>query len=287
MMSTHEEPSAGVKPSPSVSTREELLAVVKRSPEAVFAHRREDWIGLFSDDGVVEDPIGSPPAPVANGVLGRFWDTFIAPHEIVFEVHHDYIVGRDVFRDVIIHTRIGPKILIDVPAYLLYQIDATGKTMKVTRMAAHWNLAELSLGALKIGPRTWWPMTRLFIRMIQQMGFSWVGGYLASLWTGIGKAGLKSVTALADGLEKRNAAAISSQFASGATFELGNQVVASNAVLDALAAGSRLSIEKPVCAGWTVSFRYRIEGPTPSAGLALIEFSPADRHIRRARFFPA
>jgi len=286
MMTTHEEPSATAKSVSAKTTREELLAVVKRSPEAVFAHRREDWIGLFSEDAIVEDPIGSPPAPKAGGVLGRFWDTFIAPHEIVFEVHQDYIVGRDVFRDVIIHTRIGPKILIDVPAYLLYQIDASGKTLEVTRMAAHWNLAELSLGALKIGPRTWWPMTRLFIRMIRTMGFSWVGGYLASLWTGIGKRGLKSANALTQAIEKRDAAAISSLFTSGATFELGNQTVASNAALDLLPAGSRLSIEKPVAAGWTVSFRFRIEGPTPSAGLALLEYSPEEKMLRRARFFP-
>ena len=57
-------------------------------------------------------------------------------------------------------------------------------------MAAHWQLGRLSLGALKLGPRAWLPMTRLFGRMLRLMGLSWVGGYLASLWTGIGARGV-------------------------------------------------------------------------------------------------
>jgi steroid delta-isomerase len=37
------------------------LAVVERSPAHVAAHDRQDWLALFGDDALVEDPVGSPP----------------------------------------------------------------------------------------------------------------------------------------------------------------------------------------------------------------------------------
>jgi hypothetical protein len=266
--------------------REELLAVVERSPEWVAAHHRENWLALFGDDALVEDPVGSPPARKATGALARFWDTFIAPHEIRFEVRRDHVIGRDVFRDAVIHTRIGPGVAIDVPAYLLYQLDDGARGLRVRRMAAHWQLGRLSLGALKLGPRAWLPMTRLFGRMLRVMGLSWVGGYLASLWSGIGARGLAAAHALADAIAARDGGALAALFVDdGATVELGATLLSPRALVDALPAGSRLSIDAPVTAGWTTSFRFRIDGPAPSEGLALLEFDA--QRIRRARFFVA
>lgn len=39
--------------------RERLLAAVERSPHAAAAHDRAGWVGLFTGDGRVEDPVGS------------------------------------------------------------------------------------------------------------------------------------------------------------------------------------------------------------------------------------
>jgi SnoaL-like protein len=269
-------------------TRQELLAVVERSPEHVAAHDRERWLALFGEDALVEDPVGSPPAPKATGKLARFWDTFIAPHEIRFEVRRDHVIGRDVFRDAVIHTRINPHVAIDVPAYLLYQLEDGANGLQVSRMAAHWQLGQLSLGALKLGPRAWLPMTRLFGRMLWLMGLSWVGGYLASLWNGIGARGLGSATELARALDAGDAAAMAALFVDdGAIVELGAARHAPRSLIAALGPGSRLEIEAPVTAGWTTSFRFRIDGPARSEGLALLEFAPEQRRIRRARFFTA
>jgi hypothetical protein len=198
------------------------------------------------------------------------------------------VIGRDVFRDVVIHTHITPKVVIEVPAYLLYQLDDGAGGLVVSRMAAHWQLGRLSLGALKLGPRAWLPMTRLFARMLRRMGLSWVGGYLASLWSGIGARGVVAATALARALETRDAAALAALFVDDtATVELGATRVAPSALLSALPAGSRLVVTAPVTAGWTTSFRFGIDGPSPSEGLALLEFAPDRRRIRRARFFPS
>ena len=98
-------------------SRDEILAVVERSaPRPVAVHDRTGWIDLFVDEAHIEDSVGRS-VPKAAGVLGRFWDTFIGPHEIAFEIRRDHLLGLDVMRDAMIHTRIGPHIEIDVPAY--------------------------------------------------------------------------------------------------------------------------------------------------------------------------
>ena len=46
---------------PQSPTRDDLLATVERSPAATAAHDKAAWVGLFSADGRVEDPVGSRP----------------------------------------------------------------------------------------------------------------------------------------------------------------------------------------------------------------------------------
>jgi len=114
-----------------------------------------------------------------------------------------------------------------------------------------------------------------------------VRGYLASLWSGIGARGLDTAFRLARKLGARDAAAVAELFDDGAIVELGAVRLSPGALFSALPPGSRLEIEAPVTAGWTVSFRFRIDGPRPKEGLALLEFAPASRRIHRARFFVA
>jgi hypothetical protein len=262
-----------------------LVAFVERSPQFVAAHDREKWLGLFAETALIEDPVGSPPAPKAGGMLGAFWDTFIAPHQIQFEIRRDYAIGRDLFRDALIHTRIGRSIRIDVPAYILYQVDDASGGLQVWRMAAHWQLTRLSLAALKLGPRAWVAMTVLFGRMLRRMGPSWVGGYVGAFWNGIGRAGLSAVARLQRAIETRNPEALPELFTDDAEIEIGTTTATARQLFSLLAPGSRLEVEAPVTAGFSVSFRFTLDGPTPRARLALLEFVPGTRKIGRARFF--
>ena len=41
--------------------REDLLAAVERSPQAFTVHDRNGWVGVFTADARVEDPVGSQP----------------------------------------------------------------------------------------------------------------------------------------------------------------------------------------------------------------------------------
>ena len=261
-----------------------LIALVERSPAAVAIHDRNAWLGLFTDDAVVEDPVGSAPAPKRDGTLARFWDTFIAPHGIRFEIRRDHVIGRDVFRDALIHTRVREGVNVIVPAYLLYQCTDDAKNAR--RMAAHWTLARMTVVAMSMGPRAWIAMTGLFARMIGVMGLGWVGAYLASLWRGIGGAGKRAVDALAAAIAVRDVARVVSLFSSDGFVELGERRIAPRDLFALLPANATLRFDALVTAGWTSSFRFTLAGANDDgAGQARFEVDRASKRIARARFF--
>lgn len=279
--------ASGVAPSAAMSpTDAAVRSLVEKSPEFVRAHDRAGWLGLFGADGYIEDPVGAPPASVADGTLGRFWDTFIGPNEVVFEVLADYQVGRALFRDVVIHTRIGESVRVDVPAYLLYEVAPDGKS--VERMGAHWALAALSGGAMKLGPAAWLQMTKLFARMLRVMGPAWVGGYLSALWDGVGGRGPRALARLAEAIAERDVGGVVEAFVDDrAVVELGTQAATARTVFELFPVGARLTVEAPLSAGWRTAFRFaREQGEARVAGLGLAEFEPGTSRIARLRLFP-
>ncbi len=81
--------------------RAEVLALVACVARVVAAHDKAGWLGIFAREHVVEDPVGARPVRSEDaGALERFWDTFIAPNEIEFEVARDWVHAFDVVRDV-------------------------------------------------------------------------------------------------------------------------------------------------------------------------------------------
>lgn len=257
------------------------LALVHRSPALVAVHDRASWLRLFGTTGVVEDPVGTPPARAADGSLAAFWDTFIGPNEVSFEVHHDYQVGRAVFRDAIVHTRIAGALDIDAPAYLLYEVADDGRS--VARMRAFWPLSSLSLTALKMGPSAWIEMTKLFARMVGTMGPRWVGGYLSALWTGIGARGPRVLEQLCAAIAAGDARAAATLFTHDARVVLAANERSASDLLALIPPGSALTITDAVNAGWSSAFRFSL---SQRAGLGLTEFTPHGL-ISRLRLLPA
>ena len=120
-----------------VTTRD-VHDVVRSSPLAVAAHDKAGWIALFDPDYVIEDPVGS--RPVRGEDISGFWDAFIAPNDIEFVVHHDWIDGLHVVRDVTIMTTLATGLHVTTPAHLRYELVQRDGTLAVERMAAHWEL---------------------------------------------------------------------------------------------------------------------------------------------------
>jgi hypothetical protein len=266
----------------------DLITFVDQSPARVAAHQKEAWLRLFADDAVVEDPVGTPPARKADGTLSKFWDTFIAPNAVRFEILGDRVQGGDVLRDAVIHTRMRGGVSVSVPAYLLYEMGDSGGERRIRRLAAHWRGRGSAAGAPGDGIRAGVGAARLLARMVRTMGPRWAWGYVASFRRGAGGAGVRSVEELARAFRAGDAAAVRARFVDArAEVRFGDVRTTPDELLTVLAPGSSLSIEAPLSAGWTTACRFRIEGPRPSDGLALFEIARGDGRLRGARFFTA
>lgn len=128
----------------------ELLAVVERSPQAAAAHDRSGWVGLFAADGRVEDPVGSRPH-VGVTQIGRFYDTFIGPRDIIF--HRDLDIVRDgvVVRDLQLEVAMGPAVTMHIPAFLRYDLREIAGEWKLTALRAYWELPAMVRQFLRNG----------------------------------------------------------------------------------------------------------------------------------------
>ena len=258
-------------------SRDTILALVERSPRCVGAHDRDGWLALFSDDAWIEDPVGSPQAHKRTGVLARFWEAFIAPNRIRFEVSADHTFGAGTFRDAVIHTTTPSGLTVAVQAYLEYRVDPSSQGTKVERMRAFWSLRKMVWFVATSGPRAWFAMTSLFVGMIRSLGLRWVLRYLASLWRTIGARGLEALSSVTAAIEQRDSARLSALFASGAAFERAGAIVSAEELCESIAEGTRVRIEAPIVAGYHCAFRYRLarEGADEARGIGVLSFDPA------------
>jgi hypothetical protein len=268
----------------------DLIAFADQSPACVAAHEKEAWLKLFADDAVVEDPVGTPPARKADGTLSKFWDTFIAPNAVRFEILGDRVQGTDVLRDTVIHTRMQGGVSVSVPAYVLYELGDGGER-RIRRLAAHWRQRGSAAGTPGDSVRAGVGAARLLARMVRTMGPRWAWGYVASFRRGAGAAGVRAVEELGRALRAGDPAAVCGRFVDPrAAVRFGDVRTTADQLVSVLGAGTSLSIEAPLSAGWTTACRFRIEGPRPSDGLALFEIAPGDGRdgrLRGARFFTA
>lgn len=257
-------------------TRDEILALVQRSPECVAAHDRGGWLDLFTDESAIEDPVGSPPAPKSTGVLARFWDAFIAPNKIAFDVSADHTFANCTLRDAVIHTTTPSGVSVDVEAYLEYRLTTRDGVHKVERMRAFWSLRKMVLFVMKSGPRAWFAMTGLFANMIRQLGIGWVASYLASLWRTVGERGAHTINAIAKALNDRDEARLATIFAPNAAIERNGALFRPEDLVASLAQGSTVTIEAPIVAGYHCAFRYRVDAPDaePARGIGILSFAP-------------
>lgn len=130
-------------------SEQEHLAVAanKKSIQYAMEGNREGWLGLYSDDAVVQDPVGvSGMDPSGEGHRGKeaiaaFFDATIAPStlEIVADkrwTSGDYCccVAQKA------HNTIGESQVVICDMLALYEVNEEGK---ITRMAAHWDYDAL------------------------------------------------------------------------------------------------------------------------------------------------
>lgn len=201
-------------------TRAALLSVVERSPELVGAHDRAGWVGLFTPDAQIEDPVGSRPHR-GPAEIDRFYSTFIAPRDITLHRGADLVVDDTVVRDLDLEVRLSDAVTMRIPAVLRYDLTAAaGDEPRIERLQAFWELPLMVGQFLRAGPRALPVGGGLTVALLRNQGLAGTGGFLSGL-RGTGAAGKREfVRFLTDG-RAGDEVAVRRRLAKGARITLG------------------------------------------------------------------
>ncbi len=267
---------------------EACMACVEGSPAAVAVHNKTEWLALFADCAVVEDPVGSKPQinlrdSRGQSSLERFYETFIASNDIRFHVDHDVICAGAVVRDLDIEIRMSPKVIVRVPMHLLYELTSETGEVRIKRLAAHWELGPMVRQQMRYGLASAVVGFHAFWRMLKNMGLSGVQGFAQARET-IGDVGKQKVEAFVAAFNKRNERAFAALFAPDGmvAWPYGHDEAASDWRLP----GGTLRVEKLLSAGRVTSATvFYQEGGQEQRGVALFQFDRQNLLLRRAQFF--
>jgi hypothetical protein len=260
----------------------------------VAAHDKAGWLALFCREAVIEDPVGTAPhrrgdSAKAIDPLERFYETFIAQNQIRFESSLDVVAGYQMARDVVIHTQLASGINIEVAAYLLYKTVQEQGELRISHMAAHWDLPRMSWQVTSNGLRGLTTMTAMTGRMLRFQGVSGIVGYMRGMVQGIGARGRAEVDKFASLVQKRDARALAALWQEHETLVEwpAGETISAPDLLSRFPAGVGFAIERPISSGWVTAFRFTIAGEKGLPGIAFFQFDPVTHRIARARFFPA
>ena len=274
--------------------REKLYELVKRSPELVDRHDREGWLGLFSSEAVVEDPVGAGLNRKGKDWrsdrdgLSRFYDIFIAPNDIKFTVNQDIVVGNEVVRDVLIRTRLPNGAVSEVVAYLIYRGVEEGGEVKLASLQAHWDFKGNAMRLLRNnGLKGIVASTAQFWSMLRIQGLKRVMEYLGAMYKGIFKKGVAVVNSFATAVNAGDEAGLARLCEPNARIEFpaGKRIPASD-FLKGEGKGLRLEGSGLLSAGWYTSCVFDAQGGgVRRHGVAFSQFNPKSKKIVAARFF--
>jgi len=117
-------------------------AASQRSYSAVAKGDLEEWLTVYAEDAVIEDPVGpsffDPEGQGHRGHEGirKFWETAIAPIEqFRFVIHDSHANGNTCANVGTITTRFADGTLVDTDLVMVYTIHEDGR---VASMRAFW-----------------------------------------------------------------------------------------------------------------------------------------------------
>ncbi|OAT69709.1 nuclear transport factor 2 family protein [Mycobacteroides immunogenum] len=247
---------------------DELLATVQASPAAVGAHDKDTWVGLFATYGQVNDPVGSRPH-IGEAAIGKFYDTFIAPNTIVFEVENDVVAGMSVLRDLTIHTTMSTGVTMHIPMHLRYDVveDGPASSLKIDRLFAYWELRAMIGQLLGAGGDGLLASAKLGPQLLKNQGLNGVLGFMRGL-KGVHDTGKQRVQELAAALGARDVSTVTTLLSPDAVLSLDG--VCESSLAEFVSGASSLGVNKLLAAGSSVSATISLDG---RRGVGLFEFS--------------
>ncbi|MFI5394100.1 MAG: nuclear transport factor 2 family protein [Candidatus Binatia bacterium] len=118
----------------------------QRSMKAVQAKTKNAWLDLFTNDAIIEDPVGvSPLDSTGKGQIGKaaisaFWDTHIGPNTVVFDIAHSYAAGNEVANVGKITTTLPNGMKAVAEGVFVYRVNGTGK---IVSLRAFWEFDKM------------------------------------------------------------------------------------------------------------------------------------------------
>ncbi len=218
-------------------TRTDMLAVVERSPQATGAHDRDAWVGLFTADASIEDPVGSRPH-TGLAQIGRFYDTFIGPRDIVFHRDIDITSGATVIRDLELEVTMASTLNMRIPAYLRYNLREENGELKIAALQAFWELPAMLGRFLLGGPRSVPAGAQLSRALLMNQGAGGTAGFLLG-FRGVGTAAKREFTRFLHDAAAGDEVAVRRRLAKGARITSGDDSPMSAAALMTRLAGAR------------------------------------------------
>ncbi|MGA8546393.1 MAG: ketosteroid isomerase family protein [Mycobacterium sp.] len=257
-----------------------LLAAVERSPQAAAAHDRADWVGMFTTDGRVEDPVGSRPH-VGPAEIGRFYDTFIGPRDIAFQRDLDVVCGHTVVRDLTLEVVMGSAATMDIPVLLRYDLRDVNGEWKIAVLRAYWELPTMVLQFLRNGASAVPATIRLSQGLIRNQRLRGTAGFAAG-FRRVGSRHKKLVDSFVHAVGAGDRITAQRALSADAAITFGDDRAASIADLVGQCPGARAP--KLIAAGCTVAASITSE---QGRGIMFADVVQRRNEIRRICYFPA
>jgi len=255
-----------------------LLAAVERSPTAAAAHDRQGWVGLFTHDGRVEDPVGSRPH-AGPSEIGRFYDTFIGPREIVFHRDFEIVRGSSVIRDLDLEVAMGSAVTMMIPAFLRYDLREVDGDWKVAMLRAYWELPAMVLQFLGNGVSALPAAVQLSRGLIRNQRVRGTAGFAAG-FRRVGSRQKTLVDTFVNAVGRGDRFAALQALSSGATIAFGDDEAADVAELIRRCSGATAT--KLIAAGATVAASV---ASGQRRGVLFADVARGGTGIQRVRYF--
>ncbi len=124
----------------------------QRSIDAVGRKAKGEWLALFAEDAIVEDPVGpSHFSPDGTGHRGKdaiaaFWDASVATTErLEFDIRDSFACGSEVANVGVITATVGGTTQMDSEGVFIYRVNDAGL---IVSLRAFWEM-DRAMGTLR------------------------------------------------------------------------------------------------------------------------------------------
>jgi steroid delta-isomerase len=124
----------------------------RRSMDAVIRRAKDEWLALFAEDAVIEDPVGvSMFDPTGDGhrgpdAIAAFWDKTIGITErMAFDIRDSFAAGNEVANVGTITAFLPGGSVVDTEGVFVYRVNEDGLVMS---LRAFWE-TERAMATLR------------------------------------------------------------------------------------------------------------------------------------------